>query len=114
MAVVALGISILNGAVAGIWANRYPALWLVPAVVNERRTLDCNRHIDRCRAQDNALDRTRRDVAEDLARYRPDVIVFDRQSPFMAVQFDWRTFLSQSPQVAAELTNYRLSSTLYD
>lgn len=148
IAALALGISILNGAVLGIyngapakelagliaparsmtayssdlvpgaptalvanaeWANRYPALWLVPGVVNERLTLDCNRYTERCRAQDDALERTRRDVADDLAHYRPDVIVFDRRSPFMPSRFDWRAFLSQSPRVVAELQNYRLS-----
>ena len=91
------------------WASRYPALWLVPGVVNELARADCGASPERCKALRMLAARVRRDVTEDIATFHPDAIVIDKAPPFVKVQsFSWQAFMAGSSLFPTLKRDYQL------
>lgn len=90
------------------WASRYPHAWLLPGALNGLRTTECANEPARCARFDDLVHQTRNDTLADIAAHRPDVLVMDRHSGYIAdPDFTWYDFMSDAPGWQDTLGHYR-------
>ncbi|MDH5798481.1 MAG: hypothetical protein OEZ19_07935 [Paracoccaceae bacterium] len=95
------------------WSSRYPALWLVPGVVNNIDGTDCAVEVERCETLGHIAERTRRDFVSDLKTFKPEAIIVDNQPMYIIDKnFDWWTFMEPNPEFAKIMGNYRLEQSM--
>ena len=77
------------------WGSRFPTIWPVPGVWHGLHGSGPSPSPEEVRELNEIMDWTRRAVAEDLQRFRPDLVVVDerpRKSVFDPLEFDWLTW----------------------
>ncbi len=90
-----------------ISTSRYPALWLVPGVVNGLQNTDCKLQKTLCENYAAIQSQTRSDIVEDFVRGSPDIIVFDKRHAYIDQEdFDYRVFLTAEPGFSQQLNQY--------
>jgi hypothetical protein len=101
-----LQIQIYTGAT---YASRFPVLWWLPGLVAGLDATPADPKLNRIR------EKYSRFIAEDIARYRPEVMAFIASATIEDHRnFDLFGFLSASPAFSAELVNYERAPDLHD
>lgn len=80
------------------WGLRFPTIWPVPGIWHALHGSGPPSTPDEERELNEIMDWTRRAVAEDLHRYRPDLVIVDvrpRKSLFDPLEFDWLTWAAE-------------------
>jgi hypothetical protein len=75
------------------WTSRYMFLWMLPAIENDPRS--------------PLVGQVRTAIVKDIARYRPDVIIIQKDSP----NGDSLAFVLADPRFRSELRSYALHSS---
>ena len=92
----------LTRMVGGTWVGHVSSLWITAGVIvrQENETLEpaTERRLNAYMARDKTM------FAEDVARFRPDVILVDRQDR----RIDWMAWANSYPPLAAEMRHYGL------
>ncbi|HET6345625.1 MAG TPA: hypothetical protein VFH51_11885 [Myxococcota bacterium] len=97
---------------AGVrWASRFPHLWIIEAAYHDQLTRDHPLRYHTPAQMKPAERYLNQAVAEDLARYRPDVIMVLRHArdvPENSLRrIDYLAYFSRDPRIARELRWYR-------
>lgn len=95
------------------WASRFPHLWIIEAVYHDQLHADAPMSFHE-KAEMGPAERYLNDaVFEDLARYRPDVLLVLRHArdvPENALRrIDYLGYFGRDPRIAVELGHYRLA-----
>jgi hypothetical protein len=92
------------------WASRFPSVWLLPALYMDELRSDQPLTFRPRAAMGEAEQYLNDAVSEDLARFRPDLLVVLRAGPDrreMGIRrVDYLTYFSREPEVAALLSEY--------
>lgn len=105
--------------VEGNWSSRFPTQWYVPGAMVGKRKADCARqadvhHVKKCAEFDKILAYSRRAIVEDMARYRPDLVIIDarkHKSYFEDIPFEYVPFLRADPAFPAIWSEYAMVDT---
>ena len=93
------------------WASRFPHLWIVEAAYNDQLTRDPPIRYHTATEMGPAERYLNQAVAEDLARYRPDVLMVLRHArdvPENSLRrIDYLRYFGRDPRIAQELRWYR-------
>lgn len=102
-----------------VWASRFPALWMLPAIVQNEKAQTggpaAGKNLPPSVVSELAATQ-RAETTEDFRRWEPKVVVVRRCYRFSNclglnnLNFDPLKWFLQSPQFAAEWSNYRLQS----
>lgn len=91
------------------WTSRYPALWLVPGVVDGLAATDCSADPDRCAALSAIEARTRADTVNDMILRRPDILIFDHTHDYIDTPgFSWNGFFRADPRWASVIAEFEI------
>jgi len=94
-----------------IWGSRFPTIWPVPGVWYGLHGSGPRPSPEQERALNEIMDWTRRAVAEDLQKFRPDLVIVDespRKSIFDPLKFDWLTWAAKDSLFAEVWPDYTL------
>lgn len=101
---------------AGVrWGSRFPTIWPVPGVWHSLHGSGPRPSPEQERELNEIMDWTRRAVAEDLQRFRPDLVIVDerpRKSLFDPLEFDWLTWAAKDSLFAEVWPDYTLIERL--
>lgn len=90
------------------WASRYPATWTLPGALAGLAATDCAADPETCAGFRAIVERTRSADLDDIARFRPDMILVDKRNLFIAdAGFSWYDFFAEDPRWAATIASYR-------
>jgi hypothetical protein len=92
------------------WGSRFPNIWPVPGVWNGLHGAGPSLSPDEQRELTAIMNWTRRAVAEDLQKFRPDLVIVDerpRKDLFDPLQFDWLIWAAEDSLFRELWTNYR-------
>lgn len=90
------------------WASRYPVNWTLPGALAGLSATDCAADAAACDGFRAILDRTRGADLDDIARFRPEMILVDKRNLFIADEdFSWYDFFAKDPRWPATIASYR-------
>ena len=90
------------------WTSSYPAMWPLPALLNTKDAEGrCTVGPDRCARLAEVEKATRETIRDDLARERPEILVFDLRPGYVDAEAPpIRAFMMQDPATRATLDTY--------
>lgn len=92
------------------WGSRYAHLWPIPGALNALSDMDCSTNPERCAQYHAVLDHTRQSVIADLKVTRPDMLILDRDNPYITdTDFTWDDFMRNDPAWQTVMDDYRLA-----
>lgn len=97
------------------WGSRFPTIWPVPGVWHGLHGSGPPASSEEERELNQIMDWTRRAVAEDLQRFRPDLVIVDerpRKSLFDPLEFDWLSWAEEDSLFAEVWPSYTLIEQL--
>ncbi len=98
------------------WASRFPHLWILEAVYQDRLRGPAPLRFHAAEAMGSAERYLNDAVHEDLVRYRPDVLIVLRHARDVAFnahrRLDYLAYFSRDPRIAGVLRQYRLSEEI--
>jgi hypothetical protein len=94
------------------WVGRFPVQWFIPGAVAGLAATDCSAEPQACARFHDIINQATRLTAEDIARNRPDVVIFDNEAEFFAGQhYDIQTLFLADPAFAAAMADYKRTAS---